>query len=236
MGERAERVRMSEGEGGRGWLPSATWGWLLACAAVAALVVLWLGVNLAEGRRWSADATILLAVQSSRAPALDALMVAVSYIGFTTRFLPLILLVGAALWRWRGRGEAMLVVLSTGGAYAVSLLIKEAVRRPRPSGADIWTYGPLADYSFPSMHVVTYVVFFGLLAYLAAVRWRGQAYRWPVLAVSVLAIALVGLSRVYLGAHWPSDVLGGYLVGYCSVVLCVYLFQWRGRQVRAEQA
>jgi membrane-associated phospholipid phosphatase len=65
------------------------------------------------------------------------------------------------------------------------------------------------------------VVFFGLLGYLAASRCQGKPIRWPALVVCGLLVLLVGPSRVYLAAHWPTDVLGGYLLGYSLWALAV---------------
>ncbi len=202
--------------------------WLALSWLVALVVVLWMGASLAGGAQWGADVVAREALLAARSPTLDGLMIAVSFIGFAFPFVPLVVLVGLALWAARGLGEAALVLLGTAGSSGFGYLVKELVRRPRPPLEATWFDDRLSPFSFPSMHVVEYMAFFGLLCYLAVARWQGMPYRWPVLAVGVLAIALVGPSRVYLNAHWPSDVVAGYLLGYLGVVasLCVYR-RWR---------
>jgi undecaprenyl-diphosphatase len=105
-------------------------------------------------------------------------------------------------------------------------ILKELVSRPRPTSALIEVFEPLPSYSYPSGHVMYYVVFFGFLAFLAislpklAPRWRAF-----ILVICLPLILLVGISRIYLGAHWPSDVLGAYLIGglYLFILILVYL-------------
>ncbi len=203
--------------------------WLALSCLVALAATLWMGASLAGGSQWGADVAVREALQATRSPALDALMIAVSYIGFTFPFLPLVVLVGLALWVARGRDEAALVLLGTAGSSGLGYFLRELVRRPRPPVDAAWLDDRLSPFGFPSMHVVEYTAFFGLLCYLAATRWRGLPYRWPVLVVGVLAIALVGPSRIYLNAHWPTDVLAGYLLGYAGVVLSIAIYRrWLG--------
>lgn len=109
---------------------------------------------------------------------------------------------------------------------ALNSIMKELISRPRPTAALIDVFEPLPSYSYPSGHVMFYVVFFGFLAFLA-VSLPKLAPRWRVIILSVCLplVVLVGVSRIYLGAHWPSDVLGAYLIGglYLFVLILVYL-------------
>jgi len=91
--------------------------------------------------------------------------------------------------------------------------------------------------SFPSGHVMSYVAFFGLLFSFGLILFQGK-YWWriAVLIISVLLIVLVGPSRIYLGDHWASDVLGAYLLSgiLLGVALWMYLYL-RGRNVLAPR-
>jgi membrane-associated phospholipid phosphatase len=106
-----------------------------------------------------------------------------------------------------------------------------AVARPRPPRSD-WA-GPASGYAFPSGHTTTATLAAGLLC-LGAVRVLHGARRVVVLVVAAAWAAVVGLSRVYLGVHWPTDVLGGWLLGLLLTALLACSLVPRGGQ--ANQA
>ena len=196
----------------------------------------YLGYAIAHGAQWPGDRDLMLALQSARSPLLDAVMIAVSYVGyFLPIFGPLVVVLFVTLWRLRGAEEALFVVVPTLVADAMSLLVKGLVQRPRPGGDDLWVYAPSLDFSYPSQHVVTYTVLFGAVGFLATRRWQGQSYRWPGLITAGLLILMVGPSRVYLASHWPSDVLGGYLLGYAVWALAVFILLSRSSARGPEQ-
>jgi membrane-associated phospholipid phosphatase len=111
----------------------------------------------------------------------------------------------------RLRTEAVLAVVSAVLAGVVGSLIKQAVGRVRPTASAVHVVGHVTGYSFPSGHVIQYTTLFGFCFYLVLVVWRGGWLRALALSVLALLVLLVGPSRVFLGQHWPSDVLGAYL-------------------------
>jgi undecaprenyl-diphosphatase len=125
------------------------------------------------------------------------------------------------------RASALLVVVAVGGGALVSTLLKNAFGRARPDlvphAMEVYTH------SFPSGHAmlsaVAYLTLGALLVRLQA-RRRAKVY---VLVVAVLLTLLVGASRVYLGVHWPSDVLAGWSLGACWAVLCWAAMLWLQR-------
>jgi membrane-associated phospholipid phosphatase len=135
---------------------------------------------------------------------------AVSELGSTQFVLPLTLaaaLVLVLFRHWRGAVTLVLAVLAT---QAVCQLIKLAVERPRPAAN-----AAMADaggFSFPSAHSATAMAVYATLAFLLARACRG-ALRTAVVAVAVGLVAAIGLSRVMLAAHYPIDVLAGWLTG-----------------------
>ncbi|MHB1005688.1 MAG: phosphatase PAP2 family protein [Chloroflexota bacterium] len=198
---------------------------LLATSLAAVAIIFTLTVAVKLGAVWPDDLTLILALQYQRSPGLEALLVGVSYVGFFVPFVPLTVGVAVLVATLRGRMEGLLLVGGLGSAYAVGTVLKLLVQRPRPFNSEIWVYQKLTDFSFPSEHALTYTVFFGLLIYLALFRWQGGAARWSALAASAALIALVGPSRVFLGAHWPSDVLAGYLAGYVVTLASICVFE-----------
>lgn len=152
-------------------------------------------------------------------------MILVSGFGYLSVTITLFLLVLGFLYRKGYQKEAAFVpaILLAPG---LNVLIKELVARPRPNEAFVNVFEPLPQYSYPSGHVMYYVVFFGFLAFLAISLPKLEP-RWRIvwLLLSLPLIFLVGVSRIYLGAHWPSDVVGAYLFGglYLMVLILIYL-------------
>jgi undecaprenyl-diphosphatase len=118
-------------------------------------------------------------------------------------------------------------VLATASNFVLTSVLKVLVARPRPpdfslNPADMF---PLVNqYSFPSGHVLFFVVFFGFIAYLAWL-FDDRRIRTPIIAACGVLILLIGPSRVYLGAHWASDVLGSYIIGALWLFVLIFGYQ-----------
>jgi undecaprenyl-diphosphatase len=141
--------------------------------------------------------------------------------------------VGLVLWLfWRGaHREAVLVVLTLALVTAGSELVKQVVHRPRPPGSD--TVVPGVIYSFPSGHVLEAVTILGIIAVLV---WRSSLPRILRVAVAVAVsvfVALVAVARVAINAHYPSDVLAGFLAGIG--VLAIFILLTRPRPGKDRQ-
>ena len=189
---------------------------LLAIVLIAAAVFLELAgdVWLNEGFSW--DAPLMLAIHQYSQPWLDKLFIAVTQTAGVWIVLPLFIAT-ALFWRQGDRLEAVTLLAASGGSAIISALLKAFFGRPRPA-----VFPPLtaeASYSFPSGHTMAAVAFYGLLAVFF---WRKQRYGWAVL--SGIWLLAVGLSRIYLGVHYPSDVLGALLVGFIWLVLVVTVY------------
>jgi membrane-associated phospholipid phosphatase len=156
-------------------------------------------------------------LQQFQNPAFAALMTAASWFGFApqNRLLAVVLALPFAARRmWL---EAAWIVGSQ-ASVLVTVILKELVHRPRPSPELVGVVTPLFDPSFPSGHVVQYTTVFGTTMFLVYVRFKPSTLRTIALVALAIPILLVGPSRLYLGQHWLSDVLGGYAV---SVLLLV---------------
>jgi membrane-associated phospholipid phosphatase len=108
--------------------------------------------------------------------------------------------------------EAVLAVASSLLAGLVGAGVRELVGRPRPADTLVRVVRRISGYGFPSGHVIQYVTLFGFACYVVLVTSRGGVLRAVLATVLAALVVLVGPSRVYLGAHWPSDTLGAYLL------------------------
>ena len=187
-------------------------------AAVALLGVAGLFSAVRMRRTDAFDLAIALRIQARRSPWLARLMWAVSQPGFSplNRVLP-VGIVGLLLVRGY-RLEAGLQVLAWGTA-PLSEAIKVITRRPRPLPPSVRVVvARLGGSSFPSGHVLTYVGVYGFAAHLANTLVEPGPPRAALVVPLVGLVALIGPSRVYLGHHWPTDVLASYLLGTASLV------------------
>ncbi len=132
----------------------------------------------------------------------------------------------------RKRGIAMVLIIATLGALGVSSFLKNTIDRERPDLVPHQTRVYTA--SFPSGHSMlsasTYLTMGALLARVQK-RKRIKAY---ILLVAITATLLVGLSRIYLGVHWPTDVLAGWTAGATWALMCWLLARWLQRHHRVE--
>lgn len=152
------------------------------------------------------DLRIRAAVHYLASPALTGVLLAITWWGSGWVMLPL----GAVLaWRLAaiGRGrQATLLAIGGLSAELVSSLLKLLFQRPRP--ALFYQLIPAENYSFPSGHAFVATVFYGLLA--AILMSAYPRYRSGIVGATAVIVLLIGLSRVYLGYHYPSDVMGGW--------------------------
>ena len=128
------------------------------------------------------------------------------------------------------RSEAAGIVLSAGGSALLNSILKKVIARPRPTSDLVMVFRPLDTQSFPSGHVTFYVCFFGFLFFTAyALLPRGSVARRVALILTALPILLIGLSRVYLGAHWPSDTIGAYFSSGLWLAFSLDMYRrWKG--------
>lgn len=183
----------------------------LGVALLALFLLGWLADEMLEGDTLAFDLRVRAAVHALASPGITRLSILVSEVGGPMVLVPLTLLLAAIfLWRrwWRG---AVLLVVAVLGAGVLDAALKQAFRRPRP--VPFFDYKPPASFSFPSGHALLAFCFFAAAAAMLAPRLQRRSLRVLVWVVAVVAIVSVGLSRIYLGVHYPSDVAGGYAAG-----------------------
>ena len=151
-------------------------------------------------------------------------MLSISEFGFPKMFTPITVGIAAIFWALRFRLESIFILL-TSTSSILNWIVKRLIKRPRPTKELVTVVRVINEPSFPSGHVMHYTNFFGLLIYLLATNWRSGKLRNLLILVCTALIALIGPSRVYLGAHWPSDVMAGYIYGglWFAGLMTVYL-------------
>lgn len=198
----------------RSWLSHNAWRLLLLFAGVllplAGFVTLADEIHEAESLHF--DNALLLHLHALATPALNSFFVLVSRLGYEWGVIPAdVLIVLVLLLRRRWRKSAFAATAFIGSAL-LNMGSKQLFQRERPS---LWeSIAPESTFSFPSGHAMGSMT---LAITVVLLTWRTR-WRWPVLAGAVLFVALVGLSRVYLGVHYPSDILGGWCAALVWVI------------------
>jgi membrane-associated phospholipid phosphatase len=194
---------------------------------IAALIGAFGGVlALVRANRSAAfDLAMTLRLQRWEHPLISRLLGSVSWPGFPpqSRLIPPTII--AAWLAAKGRRAAAFQLAAWGGA-AISTAIKAFVRRPRPLPPAVRVVvAPLGGTSFPSGHVLTYVGFYGFLAFLLAEHLRDGPLRNASVTALTTLLALVGPSRIQQGHHWTTDVGASYLLGLAYLLALIQLYR-----------
>ena len=185
----------------------------LAASGLSFLVFAALSVVVRRNPTLTADVSTTIRLQRRHHPLLTRLMSAISWLGFRPQSLLLPALLVAGFW-YSGRPREARYLVAAWGASLVSYSTKRLVMRPRPGGTEIRVVeAGLRDSSFPSGHVLHYVVFWGFACYLWNATIRPGLLRAIPLTVVGSIVGTIGISRVYLGHHWLTDVIGSYSLG-----------------------
>ena len=193
-------------------LRTAAAGVVLVLLAVAGVVTAFVGAGPAR-----ADSALLGESIEARSAALTALATSVTTVGSTAAMGLLATLVGLWLLRSRRGADALFVVGTMAGAATLFTGLKRLLDRPRPPIVDQLV--AVSNESLPSGHATMSVAVLGSLVVLA---WRGRSVLARVAMIALVAgwSGAIGLTRIYLGVHWFSDVLAGWLVGGAWLALC----------------
>ena len=212
--------------------------WLAAGLAISAFVV-WAFLELTdevlEGDSRTFDRAVLLWIHDNFSGWWNEPMRLATALGYYYVVVPLLALAVFVFYRRGWRLSAVLLVVSTGGSVVLTTVLKGVFQRARP---ELFDSGYQASfYSFPSGHATVAVGFYGMLTVILAYRLRGVA-RWAVAACGVVVVLLIGFSRLYLGVHYPTDVLAGYLAALLWLVClgAVYALWLSVRGLRAAES
>jgi membrane-associated phospholipid phosphatase len=157
------------------------------------------------------DRTLSLWVHAEARPWLDVVMRTLTHIGDSWMlFLVALACAIFLILRYQRKREAAILLFIYSFSYLLDYSLKHLFQRTRPQLWEILVARP-SSYSFPSGHAMSSMAVYGLAALLLTRVYPQQ--RWPLQLGAAILISLIGFSRVYLGVHWPSDVLGGFILG-----------------------
>jgi undecaprenyl-diphosphatase len=197
------------------WLPLGPLG--IAALIGALLCVLltlgfaWLAKGVFADRFVALDDGVITWLHGYWGPATDQFMLFFTTIGEAWVLAPLIAMIAFALTRYQRWIDAAGLVVAGAGAGLLNTLLKDIFERTRP---DLFP-GPihLTTYSFPSGHAMGSIAAYGMLAFVGARLTPSRPLRYAIALAAALIVFCIGLSRIYFGVHYPTDVIGGYLAG-----------------------
>ncbi|MGM1045369.1 MAG: phosphatase PAP2 family protein [Bacillota bacterium] len=186
----------------------------LAFAGVAAMVVL--------DRVFGFDSFFIELVRGFEQPAITDIAKGFSYIGSTVPIIVICVAVSVLLYALRLRREIILFFTVVLGSQILNMVLKMSFRRIRP---DINRLVEVTGYSFPSGHSMAAFALYGILTYLLWKNLNTVLRRVFVLILFSVMILGIGLSRIYLGVHYPSDVFGGYLASCSWLMFSIGMYE-----------
>lgn len=172
-----------------------------------------------EGSTQGFDDRVMTWVGAHRVPWIEQGFVEVTMLGTGIVVMVMVGISAIFLWCTRHRYSSVLLLAATGGGILLNNVLKLSFNRPRPQ---LFEWGTHAlSSSFPSGHAMSSAIVYCTVAYLAARLQKRRWTRWLTMFVAFALVALISISRVYLGVHYPSDVLAGVLVGLAWAGFCM---------------
>jgi membrane-associated phospholipid phosphatase len=183
-----------------------------------------------EKESFSFDTTFLLWIHQFANPITDRVMLAITQLGNPNVVIPIAIITLIFLWLDRHYSEAKFFAIACLGGAILNTGLKLVFRKSRPA---LWhRLIEETSYSFPSGHALGAVVLYGAIAYLGSEyypRFAGWIY-----GGAIALIVLIGLSRLYLGVHWPTDVMAGYSVGSLWLMICIGMLNRQRQQKKSR--
>jgi membrane-associated phospholipid phosphatase len=199
---------------------------LFAIAGIATFGFVQLAELVVEGRADATDRAIALAIRHLDTPVLDRILIVFTHLG--SHPMLVVAVTAATIWLWRTghRRTAVIVVVNAIVCQLLMVALKLYIARPRPTLFDEITRPE--TFSFPSGHSMSAMAIYGALAAVVITHHRAQ--RTLVIVCAAVLIAAIGFSRIYLGVHWPLDVLAGFAAGVPLLMVTVHLLHTRDRK------
>lgn len=210
-------------------------GWKLVaglCLATGAMFFFgWLASEIIEGETGIFDDSIRNFFQQIASPTLTNVMIFFTYVGSVYGIVLLLIIAVAVLLYKNHKRAAILLIITMIGESILSFVLKISFRRQRPEaffGFEL----PSSD-SFPSGHAFASFCFFGALALFISSRTQNHRWQIAVWITAVFLFLIIGISRIYLGVHYPSDIIAGYAAGFVWL-FTIYFVDHRLRERRKK--
>ncbi len=175
------------------------------------------------------DLRITRGLQTINSPVFAGAMRITSWAGFFPQSMIITGLIIGLLYVSGLHWEALMGFAAAVFDQVITALVKIAIHRVRPDANLVHVINVLNSYSFPSGHVVFYTGFFGFTWFLVYSLLKKSWIRSLILTIFSGLILLIGISRIYLGQHWTSDVVGAYLLGSLALAVNIQVYRW-GKQ------
>ena len=172
------------------------------------------------------DLQIAQFIQSIDIPFFALFMGLISWPGFLPQSIIITVLTVLLFYKLGLQWESLVMLFAAIFSAGVNVLVKDMIQRPRPMSGMVTVISTLTSYSFPSGHVMFYVGYFGFAAFLVISLLKPSLKRSLLLLLLCSLIILIGPSRIFLGQHWASDVLGAYLLGSLTLVVVIQFYRW----------
>jgi undecaprenyl-diphosphatase len=193
----------------------------LASCLIILFVVAKIADEVLEKESFAFDRSLLLWIHSFANPNLDRVMLTITRLGNPSIVTTVVLVSLGILWWRHYRQEATIFASACLGAFILNTGLKMFFTKPRPQ---LWTrLISETSFSFPSGHALGSLVLYGIIAYLLATRYpRSSIF---IYSLAVILIAAIGISRLYLGVHWPTDIIAGYGIGFLWLTICITMLK-----------
>jgi undecaprenyl-diphosphatase len=203
--------------------PAGSLGIVLAAGFAVAFLLMLLSAKLIEDvvekETDQFDQTVYSLLHTLHSPSLTKDVIFLTNMGSATRVIPIFLVIFLILLFLRRRLEAFMLTIALGGSGLFNYLLKVTFHRARP---DIEHLVEAGGYSFPSGHAMNSFVFYGMIGYLLWYHFRHRKLlRWVFPLVFLSFAVCIGLSRIYLGVHFASDVVAGFTIGGTWLIACI---------------
>jgi membrane-associated phospholipid phosphatase len=193
----------------------------LASCLLILFVLAKLAEEVLERDAFKFDATFLLWLHKFANPNLDNLMLFITNLGNPSTVIVVAGITVLLLWWRHYREEAKIFVITCLGGLILNTGLKLFFSKPRP---ELWNrLISEKSYSFPSGHALGSIVLYGFIAYELATHYPHFAK--VIYSLAVILIAAIGISRLYLGVHWPTDIIAGYGVGFLWLMTCITMLK-----------